>query len=488
MNVFIANVGEQDVWLNTSAGPTPTFFAFDPRGGAPQVREYLNLSNTAGARAIASEISTKLPFLRDRIILPILIPAIEEVLKRMQTIDRLILVGTDQPVGSEFHPRDTIESAKLIYTLVTDKFGSAIKCVESPIPCPVNPSRQDEANEFLRRLLLTEVAPARDLSIFASVKGGVPALNASLRQHVANIYGGQGHLVETEEPAHGSRNGATGVARLVSTWVIRRDAVIRLIREALNADNYEGATSIIASEGVADTVILNVLRHAHNRQNLNFFAAAQDLKSLTGQPNVWATSARNADDDLVWRLAEIFQTLLTCLHRGDYVGFLSRLESFVENGRRVACQLLSGMEINGATISVNRLESVNLQLAKELTKRIPSKGGQWKVGYTFYRTLMEVAGKLNGRQKEVNNLNGHLRGLQRLERLRHQVLHELAPISKHSLDKEYGDNIENIEYRLSSVLGVLRSFAKSQSKPLEKNTFADIKRFVLKRLETLSIE
>lgn len=248
-NVFLANIGEQDVWLNVGSAEEPQFFAFDPRGGVPEVRKFLRLPSEAGARTIALQVKGQLDELWSRLLLPILRPAIEAVLERVKQIDRLLLIGTDQPPeAGEFHRRDTIESARLIRQLLHEQFPSAIQTIEKPLPCQINPSRQEEASDFVRQLLLQQVPRKADLRVFASVRGDVPALNASLRQHVANIYGGQGFLVETEEPEGGSRTGQVGRGRIITTWPLRRDAVVRLVEQALHADNYQGALLILGTQ------------------------------------------------------------------------------------------------------------------------------------------------------------------------------------------------------------------------------------------------
>lgn len=485
-NIFIANIGEQDVWLDVGGAENSRFFAFDPRGGASEVRQYLGLSDEAGALAIAALIREPKRFdeLKGRILLPILRPAIEIVLAKVQQIDRLWLIGTDQEAG-EFHWRDTIESAWLIRQLLHEQFPSAIQTIEEPFPAKINPSRQEEASDFMRQFLLQQVPREADLRVFASVRGGVPALNASLRQHVANIYGGQGFLVETEEPEGGSRTGQVGRGRIITTWSLRRDAVVRLVQQALDGDNYQGALAILTSEGITDPFLVGALEHAHRRQNLDFAEAAEKLRGLPGSAQQWADSARRADTDSFQRLAEIAQTAVSCLGSGDYIGFLARLESFADNARRIACELLIGIKIRGARLSVQDLQQANQETAQRLESQFPASRGQWKVEFKLYDTLMEIGGQLTQKEEEIRGLRGQLRGLQGLATLRNAVIHELKSVSKDALDRIFPPDVSKVAIRLSIILGQLGRLNPARDRALQKNVFDLIKKEVLQSLEKL---
>ena len=464
-----------------------SFFAFDPRGGVPAVRPYLGLSDDAGARALALRVMQQFEELRDSILLPILQPAIAAVLKQVHQIDRLLLVGTDQsPDAGEFHRRDTIESARFIAQVLHTRFPSVLKTIEEPLSCRVdNPSRQEAASDFMRQLLLQHVPRQPDLCIFASVRGGLPALNASLRQHIANIYGGQGFLVETAEPVGGSRGGQTGHARILSTWPLRCDAVVRLVQQALEGDNYLGALAILTSEGITDPFLVGALKHAHRRQNLDFAAAVKELHGLAGPATPWAESAARADEDAFQRLAEVCQTAVSCLDSGDYIGFLTRLEAFAENARRVACELLIGVQFGGAWLTVQALREVNSPVAEALESRLSPHQGRWTLGRKLYRELMDIGGQSAGKRQEVATLHGQLHPLEALERLRNRVIHELLSVSKNDLDRAFSRNIEAVKVHLAIVLGQVRKLSPTPSPTVHNNVFDRIKREVSQRLEKL---
>lgn len=484
-NIVVANIGLQDVWLNVSSGPEPHYVPFDPRKGAEEVRQFFGLARDDGARVMAIHVKEHRQELRDRILLPILEPAIDTIQKKVHSIDRILLLGTDQsPEQQEFYRNDTVNSAELICEILPERFPSHLIKPEV-VPCRANPSHQEKADSFMRHTLRTHIPGKQDVRVFASVSGGVPALNASLRQHTANIYGGRGFLVETEPPSvpAGSRAGHLGTSRIVNTWTMRQDMIIRLVGLALRSKNYRGALQILADEGINDEFIIGALKHGQHRQNLDFRAAAAALQNLPDPARRWAASARQAEEDSVQCVAEIAQTAASCLRNEDYIGFLVRLSTFVETARRTACEFLIEMRIGGSkTITETMLTKANPEVVQGLKKKLGRP--PWVVTPGLYQTLLEISSTVVGQQGVASRFQELMDKLRSMIDKRNTVVHELKSVSNEDLRKACHGRIklEQIPKVLDELMNLLCTICQNDSVTVDLDVFKNIEKEVAERL------
>lgn len=244
MNVFLANVGNRDVALDVG----DWFLTFSKGREGTDLAKHLGCGE--GTRNLALQIRNNLAKYSESLRLPILGPALQAALRYAQHIHLVLLFATDQPSSAGPHRDwDTIESAKLIESLLPTLFGDQLETIMT-VPVQFNASEHDRAYDFIGTTLDREVQ--RDASsVFASIKGGIPAMNAALRERIVQRFGPHALLIEIDEPPEGERwTGNEGRARIINSWPFRRDGVLRLLENLLTRYDYGGALRLIELEGI----------------------------------------------------------------------------------------------------------------------------------------------------------------------------------------------------------------------------------------------
>ena len=450
MNVFLANVGNRDVWIDTGAG----FYSFSKGEDGTHIAKHLGCKR--GTRHLSLHVLSHLEQFKDSLHFPILNPSLTAALERVSSIDRLILFATDQQHELEEHKDwDTIESARLIDLRFQDLFAEKIGKLEI-VTVNFNPSHHDRAYEFLGEALRDLVPESAD-AVFASIKGGIPAMNAALRERVVHRYGKRAWLIETDEPPEGKRwEGVYGEARIISSWLFRRDAVLRLLKSLLDRSDYSGALRLLELEGIQTSEVHAFLKHALARMNLDFRAASSWLDGLTGSAYQWKVSAEDA-----WglqRLADVAHTAHNALEREDYGVFLSRVATFCENCRRLLCWVLTGVRAESGGISFSQVAQVNNVLAEHLRSRDLSVLNKqphnpvWKVDRDFFSSSIEW-GRQNNPSAEflVDAVRGNLGKLRGLENLRNEIEHLMQGVSREDIQHNL-PNPETVFPELSSLI------------------------------------
>jgi len=436
--VFVANIGTRDIVLNVGDPSRPCYFSFDKGEEGEAVRQFLGCGE--GTRAIARHLRRQLAQYADRLKLPILAPALRLALGQVGSLERVVLFATDQgEAAGEHRLWDTIESASLLQQLLPQAFRGRITHIDI-IPVSVNPSAHDLAYTFVGEALTRRLPASPVTQVFASIKGGIPALNAALRTHVLDLYGARAALIETHEPSRLDRlDGKEGEARIVSSWPFRKNALLRVVRALLDRYDYSGVQQLLAAEGVNHPKVVALLQHAQSRFNLDFDGAAEALKTYgSGTPHQWKISAREA-----WgrqRLGELAWTAQILLERKDFVGFVTRVASLCETGRRHVVWHLTRLKLDKGHLTQDEARKHDKQLPVFLDgKGLLKVGGGWKADRELFNALIQW-----GKQKqqpevvkaveEVQQLIGKLGPL---EQLRHEALHLIRGISAADIEKAF---------------------------------------------------
>lgn len=378
----------------------------------------------------------------------------------------MLLFATDQPSSAGPHRDwDTIESAKLIESLLPTLFGDQLETIMT-VPVQFNASEHDRAYDFIGTTLDREVQ--RDASsVFASIKGGIPAMNAALRERIVQRFGPHALLIEIDEPPEGERwTGNEGSARIINSWPFRRDGVLRLLENLLTRYDYGGALRLIELEGIQASEAKVFLQHALARINLDFKGASACLKGMAGTPHQWKILAEDA-----WglqRLADLTCTAQTALEREDYAGFLSRVATFCENCRRLLCWILTGIKAESGGLAFSEVAKVDRFLADYLVLRKLTRLNKeparpvWRVDRDFFSAAIEwgVSHKHTAEKPSVDKIRQDLGKLRGLERLRNDVEHLMQGVSRDDIEAELPDALHVFapltEEILKTIAGVQR--------------------------------
>lgn len=489
--VFLANVGNRDIVFNVGKADSPFYLSFDKNEEGEGVRRSLGCAE--GTRAIAGYLRSHLDAYVDRLKLPILTTALHMVLRQVKALDQVLLFGTDQPeeVG-EHRLWDTIESAHLIRELLSYQFEGQLGDI-GIVPVTINPSVHDLAYIFVGEALTKNLPPTGLWKVFASIKGGIPALNAALLHHVLDLYGAQAILIEVSEPKREDRLvGREGEARIVSSWSFRKSALLRVVRELLDRYDYSGVEQFLVAEGVHHPEIVALLQHAQARLNLDFDGAARALEDLgSGKPHQWKISAQEA-----WgrqRLAELAWTAQILLDRKDFVGFVTRVASLCETCRRQVVKLVSGIQIDKGHLTQAEARRCSQELPKFLEAKRSSKiDGGWRADRDLFNALIQWGSQQESNiviveaVREVQELIGRLGAL---ERIRHEALHLVRGVSAVDIEKALPScqkRFPELTHQLLDTMARLERMT-SVATHFVGEIYGDLNQAILQRLQQVSM-
>lgn len=492
--VLVANVGTRDLALDIGDRERPWRVTLDNRQDGEWARQFLG--SGAGTRAMATALRERFEELAERLALPILGPSLDLALEKLGALDCVLLFATDQPADAGSHRDwDTIESARLIEALLPRHYGERVGSVEI-VPVRFNPSEHERMYEFVGGVLRQRCPPEEISTLFACIKGGVPAANAALRTHAVNLYGVRAWLVETEEPPAEARSeGTVGQARLVDTWPFRRDTIARLVRVLIRRYDYEGVRHLLEAEGVRHASLEAYLRHAQARLNLDFDGAAEALAGLEdGWTSAWKRSAQDAHGSA--RLAELAAAARIFLDRGDFVGFLARVASFCEACRRRLVEATTGLRL-GQVLDLSAVpdNTRRLELAKALgkrkdVKRVPGPPDRWFVSRDLFNVVLQWADIDDATRESVKQVQAWLGRLGPLEQLRHDTLHEEQGISWSDLKQRMRNPQSAFAEVAGQVVGALASLgaAGGDGPAGPSNVYDAINAAILEVFESLDAE
>ena len=201
--------------------------------------------------------------------IPILQPALDHVREKTETIDRLILIVTDQPVAGAYRDSDTIHCGELIKEMISGR--PEIKNVDI-FAITIAPNEVDPVYEVIRDELAA--LDPRPTGFLALASGGTPAMCDGLRHAAINVFAEIVTVVHVGEPAPGSGapplGAAPGAPRPMDPAPYLKDAVRLGARSLIQHGNYAGALDVLQTFGAHHWhgALLPLLKHARARVNL----------------------------------------------------------------------------------------------------------------------------------------------------------------------------------------------------------------------------
>jgi hypothetical protein len=353
--VFIANVGERDLYYNVGSTDAPNFCHFElGKGDENQVAQFLNCGH--GSRYIAKRILQRLqqdPQEAQRLRYPILKTVLDDgVLKSGKAIDKLILVVTDQPAPpqtpEQFYCRDSVNSGQVLTELIKKDYPTQVReIIVVPYQQNLSQALRERTYEFFGKLLSKE-APERDVSeLHASLSGGVPAFNDSLQEQALRLYKAKCRFYEVIPPEEQAmRRGAEkGQLQAVSAKPFLRDLAVSIIEQLLNRYDYSGALEVLKMFQAVkfwDDEVEAVLHHAEHRLNLNLKEAAQALHKYKNRDpfRSWWQTAQNPQE--LDRVIEAYFLAEARYKNREYAEMLWRIRAVFEIGNELLARAQGG--------------------------------------------------------------------------------------------------------------------------------------------------
>ncbi|MBF0564911.1 MAG: hypothetical protein HQK89_06685 [Nitrospirae bacterium] len=293
----VANIGLQDIRYNISTGTAkPKFCSFEYKGGASEVAEALgiNTKEKFGARIIASHLLEKFKENEDiesKLKFPLLMSVIKNVVDKHKSIEKLILVVTDQENPSFCHT-DTIHSGLLIKKVFQKKSKdshidvSKIKAIELLEVTHADPQRADLAYEFFKTELPKKVPPEKVTFIYPVISAGIPHLNNELHHVSLNLYPGKCQPKQVKQkqtdPILMCDGDESCEINDVDIEPFMRDMAIEVIKTHIKRCDYSGAIDVIEriERLPLSDFAKEILYYAEMCKNFNFDEANQALEKL----------------------------------------------------------------------------------------------------------------------------------------------------------------------------------------------------------------
>jgi len=343
MTIFVANVGERDLYYNIGSETEPNFCHFEyDKEPEKKVSEYLNCKH--GARYISEEICGRLQSNSDeqkRLRYPIVKTSVEGTLGKVKKIDKLVLVTTNQKEGTSesFRCRDSLNTGRVIKYLIEHDYQNRINEINL-IQYENHPTDRKRTYEFYGQLL-TSIAPEDKVKEFhASVSGGIPALNDSLQEQAIRLYKSKCNIYSVIPPSdeNGRKGADIGMLQPVHPAPFLKDLSVSIISELIDRYDYSGAIDVLRTFKAVkfwDEEVEVILRHAEFRLNLNFEESAGVLVQYKfKQPfKEWWQSV--SDPKPLDRIIEAYFIAESRYRNHEYADMLWRIRSIREIGKNL---------------------------------------------------------------------------------------------------------------------------------------------------------
>ncbi len=451
---------------------------------------------------------------------PILKPALDLVLHKTGSLDFVYLCGTDQEgAPQQFQVNDTYLTAQIIKEWLSRCYQGRLGNIQV-LRLENVPIRWDEAYQLIADLNvpLGEAhvklrVHLKDQEVYASLSGGIPALNFALHQIVLGVCGQKAHLIQVLEGGRGKSSEAS----FLNAWVFQGDRLIRQLQALLTNYNYKAAIELLESEICEDYQhsqdigkVLAALRHADARLNFDFQRALEAIKDHQDTPfKAWYQSANHKT--FADRVKEAIRCLKIFLQSHQLIAFVALADGILEGLTRLAAETLmprlrdiyhsgSGDQIKSPLtpnlfVPCRSLAKVNKNLANYLKQqerdlqlhRVGPEKSWWSADEKFYDGVIKYFME-HGEEKEKRIANrfqgekGQLRAC--LNRLRNDLLHDLANLSEEELLNKVQRHLQrgaNLETLVNRLKGLLEQIVPNATKSVFD--FSSVNRFVL---ETLS--
>ena len=296
-----------------------------------------------------------------RLRFPILRPALTWVLKEAGTIDKLLLVVTNQDDHVPQRVRDTVFCGDLLELLVRDHWKeNQIGDIKGRfVEIEKNPQLPDAVYELVRGKLVELENTHDGAHLYVLTSPGIPSIKDSLRHAGMNLFGKRCKVVQVDEPPTVDDGAAEGEVRTVALHPYIKDTVRRGAQVLAERDDFAGALAMLDDFGTKEwpPALFPLLEHAGARVNLDLHAAgarARDVRDRTkagsdlvnDQPTrEYLCKLRGPATDPFGRVNEIRFLIEMALRNERYADALFRIGLFRESCESIFCVAALGLDV-----------------------------------------------------------------------------------------------------------------------------------------------
>ena len=341
--IVVASIGNRDLTYRDATGNVRNPGV--PRD-ATELATELGLGDAADLRPISEELLrgyTGGSIAADCFEFPILRPGLEEVLRQVPQIDKLLMIVTDQ-TDPKHRKSDTVHCGQLLAQSATVAFPGKVACADPRfLVVDADPQRPDVMYPLIRQKLSALLAVVPDDAVFyALASGGTAAIKDGLRHAAMNVFRDRCSVIQVDIPTRGP----AGAARVVD-WEPYLEDVARDGAQALvEKGNFAGALDVLKAfpRGGWPNAAIHLLKHADARVSLRVGKArkeAQDAK--TAMPRTFADLDKALNGVLIKgrpksdiaKVNEVRFLVELALNQKRHADALVRIEQFRETARSV---------------------------------------------------------------------------------------------------------------------------------------------------------
>lgn len=417
---FIANVGSRDVQVQNQ----PSL----PRDSRP----------------LGEMLWDNWDTIKNDITFPIMVKALEDVLKKHGRIDELVLFATDQE-DAKYRHTDTVPFALLIERHLVEKQGEWIRPLIKNISIRKNPADYDSMLHFYQNEL---AKLAKHDLMYIEVTGGTPAMSFML------LWQGVELLGERAQPLYVLQDRSTPL-----NLNIGRELLIKTLVEDLKAsfEAYQYPAILVLLDNrrtfLHETwpffdVLYALVDFARHRFNFNFEQAEKSLESIQNHLEQLTTEQAKRIIHLyqdintrneAWLLREeIFATELD-LEKHAYKDALTNVFAFQEGFLRMLV-IQSGAKL----VDDNRkLDKVWLDAHPELKKYLAEKNIDFNRNVTTF-VFERILGFWAKTDPKLEEINSKIEQLKSLAELRNAAIHSHQGVSVDEINKQFKPGVNGI--------------------------------------------
>lgn len=402
------------------------------------------ISNRKGGKVLLDQLETY----KDKIVYPIIKPAVDYVLTQTGLINRIILVCTDQNSNDEiddfFKNNDTIETAKVLEKLLFDYYGSKIREIKK-LPITRNLIYYDAMYDFFEEKFDSKMLRfGLNDNVYLFTQGGVDAVNTALLLKTIERYPQVQQLNKPE-------NSQTAFP-LSFPAKFRNNLNKQQILHDLENYNYAAILTVDYSRKV-----IALAQYAYKRVSFDYDEASKQINYLLENDQTnrafytkLANEIRADTQSFYFRQKEAYLTAKIKYQQQAYSDFLVQMFSLAENILKPKVEEY----LNGKIIynegdnhkEWNELLNTKPELIDYLNQQ-KIDGNQLiysKPNRAVFKTIFNYAVQEN----QADLLNRLYKDLDELTKLRNRVAHELVKVNKTDINNYLSTNNSNIEQLL----------------------------------------
>jgi hypothetical protein len=408
--VFISNVGNRDVYVE----------------GHPNLPK--------DSRTLGDLILKDWDALKPYVQMPILMKALEGILRQHRDLAEVVLFASDQPEDVQYRSSDTLPFAQVVTRFITEKHPQLRDKVRV-ITIVDNPASYDTMLGFYAN----ELAAFRDRDrVYLHVSGGTPAMSFML------LWQGVEQLGQAAQPLYVLQEYTTPLHLDIGHKLMAR-AVVDDLLDNIGVYQYHAALSLVRKN--ADLLgrelrtddyngLVALLEHAAHRTNFRFDKAEGALHILRG--NLQQQAIGLIDDmahrDGAWLLREELFAAEVDYHNGALREMVAHVFSFVEELLyQYAVKLGLGVEADGK-IDMDWLESepdLKHYLVNEKGVRL-DRGANTFVLDLMLAYFAKGDADLKAARKRIVKM------LESLRPVRNTMTHDHGGVSETAIEQGYG--------------------------------------------------